>query len=75
MEPGFLVVSQEAKLAQSFLAGLSDPRAAWADLYERFADEQHLSPELRRAVRLTVLRLRVFHAAQTFRPRPRRRRC
>lgn len=62
-------ITDEARLATAFLETLSDPRAPWAATFETWADGRGLSPELRRSVRITVLRLRMFGALSRHRPR------
>ncbi len=78
VEPSPIVaraITDEVKLATEFLATLPGRRAPWLDAYEAFAEERRLTPALRVAVRLTILKLRTFGATEAYRPRPRRRRC
>jgi len=64
-------VTQELALAHAFLLSLSDPRASWATLFDIFAREKQLSPDLARSTRICVLKLRVFGAIErTARRRP-----
>lgn len=58
------VISPELALAHQFLATLTDLRAPWLDKWVAWAAEQQLSPELTRSVRVAVLRLRVYGAAE-----------
>ncbi len=55
------VVSAVAKYAYAYLDG-RDARSPWADDFEKWADEHGLGPELRRSVKITILRLRMFSA-------------
>lgn len=64
-------VTLEVQLARQFLASLPDLRTPWAMRLESWADERALSPKLRRAVKVTVLRLRTFHAIERSRRRRR----
>jgi hypothetical protein len=57
-------ITDEAQLATAFLETLIDPRAPWAAAFEAWADARGLGPELRRSVRITVLRLRMFGAVE-----------
>ncbi len=67
-----MAISDDARLAEAFLATLENPRASWAHPFEIWADERGLARELRRSVRITVLRLRMFGAVARHRPRRKR---
>ena len=58
------VVTAEVTLARAFLATLPDQRLPWSARYETWADEQELSLELKRSVKTTILRLRIFHTIE-----------
>ncbi len=55
-------ITPEARLAQEFLATLHNPRESWAQPFEVWADAEALGSELRREVKITVLRIRMFSA-------------
>jgi hypothetical protein len=62
-------ITQEAQLATAFMETLTDPRAPWAAAFERWADGRGLGSEMRRSVRITVLRIRMFGAVERHRQR------
>ena len=62
-------------LARQFLTSLPDERAPWAAAFTTWAEAQRLSNEQARAIRIEVVRRRVFGATGRFQPQPRRARC
>jgi hypothetical protein len=63
------VVSFELKKAGEFLKTLEDPRAEWSSRFDTWAQAEGLSDAEAKAVRVCVLRLRVFHTIQRTRRR------
>jgi hypothetical protein len=53
-------VTSEVRLAREFLSTLADQRASWAGAFARWASDRGLTEAEARAVKTTVLRLRMF---------------
>jgi hypothetical protein len=60
-------LTPEVQLAQEFQSTLTDARSPWAALYDQWAAERGLSTDMARAVKVTVLRLRMFGGGKTAR--------
>jgi hypothetical protein len=73
MMPGLGGDSETASLARAFLRSLRDPQTPWSALFATSATARGLNDRDAQAVKVAVLRLRVFQAADRFRPRPARR--
>ena len=64
-----IVLTDALKLANEFLSRIQAPRAPWLRLFEAFAVEKRLTESDARAVRLTILRLRVYGVTEKTRRR------
>jgi hypothetical protein len=51
-------------LAAEFLANIAGRPEPWPQLFSTWAKERHLTPDIRRAVRVAIVRARVFHAVE-----------
>lgn len=66
-------ITEEGRVLVEFVATLTDPRAPWAERCTVWAQERGLSAAEARALRLNVLRLRMFGAMERHAARRRHR--